>query len=362
MVVEHEGGYTPFEADITELAEPGASVRITVVVNNELHVPVGPPGRDPGRARRHAQPALLPRLLQLRRPAPQRVAVRHPADAHRRHHGRHRRRRFDGRRAVPTSRSPAARRQCGSSSRDADGRGVAEATVRPANCGSPTPHLWGPGHGYLHELTVELSRRRQRRRPLLQPVGIRSVRVDGTRFLINGEPFYFRGFGMHEDHVARGKGHDDASMVHDFALLQWIGANSFRTSHYPYAEEVLDQADRLGIVVIDETAAVGQNLAWAAASTWAARARRSPTRRSTTSPGGPSPGDRELVARDKNHPSVVLWSIANEPESHTEESRRLLRAAVRRDPRGRPEPAGRLRQHDARAATTSAWSRRSPTW
>ena len=46
-------------------------------------------------------------------------------------------------------------------------------------------------------------------------------------------------------------------MVHDFALMEWIGANSFRTSHYPYAEEVLDYADRHGIVVIDETAAVG---------------------------------------------------------------------------------------------------------
>ena len=55
----------------------------------------------------------------------------------------------------------------------------------------------------------------------------------------------------------RGKGHDDAFMVHDFALMEWLGANSFRTSHYPYAEEVLDYADRHGIVVIDETAAVG---------------------------------------------------------------------------------------------------------
>ena len=81
--------------------------------------------------------------------------------------------------------------------------------------------------------------------------------VDGTRFLINGEPFYFKGFGKHEDSAVRGKGHDDAFMVHDFALMEWLGANSFRTSHYPYAEEVLDYADRHGIVVIDETAAVG---------------------------------------------------------------------------------------------------------
>ena len=91
------------------------------------------------------------------------------------------------------------------------------------------------------------------------PVGIRTVRVDGSRFLINDEPFYFRGFGKHEDSAVRGKGHDDVFMVHDFALMEWLGANSFRTSHYPYAEEVLEYADRHGIVVIDETAAVGLN-------------------------------------------------------------------------------------------------------
>ena len=49
-------------------------------------------------------------------------------------------------------------------------------------------------------------------------------------------------------------------MLHDFALLEWIGANSFRTSHYPYSEDVLDLADRRGVLVIDETAAVGMNM------------------------------------------------------------------------------------------------------
>ncbi len=65
---------------------------------------------------------------------------------------------------------------------------------------------------------------------------------------------------MHEDGALRGKGHDDARMVRDFALLKWIGANSFRTSHYPYAEEVLDYADRQGLLVIGETPAVGLHL------------------------------------------------------------------------------------------------------
>ncbi|HEY5335818.1 MAG TPA: glycoside hydrolase family 2 TIM barrel-domain containing protein [Mycobacteriales bacterium] len=72
------------------------------------------------------------------------------------------------------------------------------------------------------------------------------MRVEGTLFLINDEPFYFRGFGKHEDLNVHGRGHDDAAMLHDFSLLAWIGANSFRTSHYPYAEEVLEEAD-LGV-------------------------------------------------------------------------------------------------------------------
>jgi beta-glucuronidase len=120
----------------------------------------------------------------------------------------------------------------------------------------------------------------------------------------------------------RGKGHDNASMLHDFALLDWVGANSFRGSHYPYAEEVLDYADRHGIVVIDETAAVGLNLGVSAGVVGGDH----PPTFSAESIGDAAgrthlEAIRELVRRDKNHPCVVLWCIANEPESHTPESR-----------------------------------------
>src|SRR4029453_12243002 len=93
-----------------------------------------------------------------------------------------------------------------------------------------------------------------------QGAGGATVAARAPRFLINGEPFHFTGFGKHEDLAVIGKGHNDAFMAHDFELLSWVGANSFRTSHYPYAEAVLDHADRRGIGVIDETAAVGLNM------------------------------------------------------------------------------------------------------
>src|SRR5690606_25641306 len=134
--------------------------------------------------------------------------------------------------------------------------------------------------------------------------------------------FYFTGFGKHEDSPVRGKGHDDAFLVHDFELLDWIGANSFRTSHYPYAEEVYDYADRQGIVVIDEVAAVGQNMGLGGGIFGTQGYQTfTPETINDESREVHAQAIRELIARDKNHPSVVLWSIANEPESDTDPAR-----------------------------------------
>ena len=67
------------------------------------------------------------------------------------------------------------------------------------------------------------------------------------------------GVARHEDSNVRGKGFDLPLAVRDQNLMEWLGANSFRTSHYPYSEEILDLADERGIVVIAECAAVSLN-------------------------------------------------------------------------------------------------------
>lgn len=92
------------------------------------------------------------------------------------------------------------------------------------------------------------------------PFGVRTVEVKDGQFLINGEPFYFKGYGRHEDTPFHGRGLDEAANIMDFNLMKWSGANSFRTAHYPYAEEVMRLADREGFVVINETPAVGLDL------------------------------------------------------------------------------------------------------
>lgn len=71
-----------------------------------------------------------------------------------------------------------------------------------------------------------------------------------TSLLVNGKPIYMRGFGRHEDAIIRGRGFDLVTMVRDYELLQWIGANSYRTSHYPYSDEVLDMADRYLMIFV----------------------------------------------------------------------------------------------------------------
>lgn len=89
-----------------------------------------------------------------------------------------------------------------------------------------------------------------------QPFGIRQLHWTNNTFTINGKPIYIRGVGKHEDSDIRGKGLDLALILRDYNLLKWMGVNAYRTSHYPYAEEIMDLADKLGIMIIDETPAV----------------------------------------------------------------------------------------------------------
>lgn len=162
--------------------------------------------------------------------------------------------------------------------------------------------LWWPytmmsEPGYLYQLRISIY---DNNNYLLdryyQKVGIREVKLShDNRFLVNNKPFYFRGFGKHEEYDIRGRSYDPVMTIKDFNLIKWIGANSFRTSHYPYSEQLMDQADSQGIVVIDECPAIslnGLNVALYKQHLYTLK---------------------ELIERDKNRPSVFMWSIANEP-------------------------------------------------
>jgi beta-glucuronidase len=318
-VVSHEGGYTPFEAEVTDHVQAGEEALVTVVVNNTLNWQSIPPGviEDTPYGKRQIYWHDFFNYAGIHRP----VWLYATGRAHLTDvtvvaglEG------DNGWVEYRTEAEDADGTQVKAVLRDAGGAEVATGTGASGTLTVENVHRWAPGDGYLYDLEAQLV---DENGAMLdsyhQSVGVRTVAVDGTRFLINGEPFYFTGFGKHEDIAVIGKGHNDAYLLHDFELLEWIGANSFRTSHYPYSQDVLDYADRQGIVVIDETAAVGLNMGLGGGifggqgyTTFSPETINDQTREVHAQ------AIRELVARDKNHPSVVLWSIANEPESDTE--------------------------------------------
>jgi beta-glucuronidase len=321
FLTEHSGGYTPFEADITHLVSAGEKFRLTIAVNNELTFETIPPGKvtvDNSTGRKiqtymhdFYNYAGLARSVWLYSVPEQHITdltvVTDVEDTNGLIHYN-----------VEVSGSSNFTGSVKVSVIDDDGNVVSNATGAKGTAEVTDVKLWQPGAAYLYQFEVSVVDSNDKVLDTYSvPTGVRTVEVKGKEFLINGKPFYFTGFGAHEDSEIRGKGHDQAYMVHDFQLRKWMGANSFRTSHYPYAEEVMDFADRNGVVVIDETAAVGLNIALqggvqgAPAETWVALNTSIAHEQSI----------RELISRDKNHPSIVMWVIANEPAAQEEGAR-----------------------------------------
>lgn len=316
----HQGGYLPFEFEITDHVTPGETARITVCVNNVLTFQTIPPGVTEDGVLRYFHDffnyAGIHRSVWLHTTPPARLEDFTVVTG------------FEGSTGsvrVSTVAANADGLTVRTVLRDADGQEVATGTGADHELTVPNVKLWEPGAAYLYDLEIQLVDGDDLVDTHHSRVGVRTVEVRGTEFLVNGKPVHFRGFGMHEDHVTIGKQHCNASMIRDFELLHWIGANSFRTSHYPYSEEVMDYADEQGILVIDETPAVGLNMGLGGGifgaqgyTTFSPETVNDETQRAHANE------ITELIARDKNHPCVVLWSIANEPESDTEGAERYF--------------------------------------
>jgi beta-glucuronidase len=172
--------------------------------------------------------------------------------------------------------------------------------------------LWSPESPHLYPVRFRVLRNQEVVDEYTQRVGVRTVTWDESTIRLNGQPIYLKGFGRHEDFALNGRGLNLAVLKRDFEIMRWIGANSFRTTHYPHAEEVLEMADREGFLVISETAAVGIGTGGFGKALQKNHAR----------------AIERLMARDKNHPSVIMWCLANEPSSQLVESREYFRPLV----------------------------------
>lgn len=202
--------------------------------------------------------------------------------------------------------------------------------------------LWNVGKAYLYRAVMKIWDGEKLIDEYSSKIGIRTVKIQGKEIQINGKAVYLKGFGKHEDFEVIGRGFNWGVLKRDFECMKWIGANCFRTSHYPYAEEWYQFADEEGFLIIDEVPAVGM---MRSTRNFAAAGTGQYTRFFET-PTVPNlqkahlQAVEEMIARDKNHPSVIAWSLFNEPETTSEQSKAyftpIFDLARELDPQKRP--------------------------
>lgn len=213
---------------------------------------------------------------------------------------------------------------------DAEGNQVAEACGKTGTLHIENANLWNVHAAYLYKFVVKIVDGNTVIDEYYDKIGIRTFKVEGDKLLLNGKHVYLRGFGKHEDSDIRGRGLDLVTVKRDYECLKWIGANCFRTSHYPYAEEMYYMADEEGFLIIDEVPAVGlmeSTMNFLAANQGTGK--KLGFFEKETIPAlleHHLECIREMITRDKNHASVIAWSLLNEPQCTSDGTEEYFKA------------------------------------
>ncbi|MCL2741093.1 MAG: DUF4982 domain-containing protein, partial [Oscillospiraceae bacterium] len=160
--------------------------------------------------------------------------------------------------------------------------------------------LWSPDDPYLYKAVTTVSVGGGPADRTETAFGIRGARFDPDEgFILNGKAVKLKGVCCHQDHAGVGIGVPDAVNEYRIRRLKEMGCNAYRCAHHPPSSALLDICDRLGMLVMDET-------------------------RLLSSGEGPIGELRSMVRRDRNHPSVVIWSLGNE-EFHIQKKASAVR-------------------------------------
>ena len=150
------------------------------------------------------------------------------------------------------------------------------------------PHLWSPADPYLYKVETTVKVDGCVTDVYETTTGIRDIEFDADRgFLLNGQPLKLKGVNLHQDHAGVGAAIPDALQAWRIKQLKKMGCNAYRASHNPMTPALLDICDREGILVIDENRLTGINEEHLRLL-------------------------ERMIKRDRNHPSVILWSNGNE--------------------------------------------------
>lgn len=183
---------------------------------------------------------------------------------------------------------------------DADGKEVAKCQVqgdsllpRKPQCTTgrmhvSNPHLWSTESPYLYQVRTDVYVGEKLVDTYLTTTGIRHIAFDADRgFFLNGQPLKLKGVNMHQDQAGVGSAIPDALQLYRLKQLKWMGCNAYRSSHNPMTPEMLDACDREGILVVEENRLTGINKEHIDLL-------------------------QRMIIRDRNHPSIILWSVGNE--------------------------------------------------
>jgi len=136
-----------------------------------------------------------------------------------------------------------------------------------------------------------------------QRIGFRTAEITNGRFWINGRRVHLKGTNLHEHHHETGHVVDEATMLEDIRLMKAANLNAVRTSHYPFPERWYELTNEYGLYVVDEANIESHGYGYDPDKTLGNKARWMPHHLDRT---------RRMVERDKNQPSIVIWSLGNE--------------------------------------------------
>ena len=217
---------------------------------------------------------------------------------------------------------------------DADGKPVASGEGAIGRLRIPDAVRWEPGAPYLYTFRASLYSASGRLCDEYElETGIRTLATAGTQLLLNGRPIYCKGFVLRKTFPLHGRGYDPVVLLRDVALLEWAGANTVHTVG-PCEEEFLRLADRRGLLVVDSIPGCGgTDSAVHTAAAGVPEAQREELR--TKLDKACKDRLREQIQQDKNHPSVLLWSLPVDAQTDTF-AEELLACARLLDPQRRP--------------------------
>ncbi len=162
------------------------------------------------------------------------------------------------------------------------------------------PKKWDQEHPNLYRMAVWLKDDRGNLLEVEQcQVGFRAVEIKDGKVLVNGVPIYFRGVNRHEHDPVRGHAVTVESMIEDILLMKRFNINAVRTCHYPDDPRWYDLCDQYGLYLIDEANVESHGL-------WDKFTKDPDWKLAFMERGS------RMVERDKNHPSIIIWSLGNE--------------------------------------------------